>query len=208
MNREKKQMVVMGVLALMIVCVGAFQMMGGSPPPAPAAKKEKPVAEKTSTSETKPKVANPDQARPLPKRDPFAPSEFALSANEDPLVAKQTAQESGPKTTPGASTGSGNPGPLPNMSGTDWPEGGKIDGGGNVPLLPPPPKFSYALIGLVAGTYPAAVFTDASGNQKLVEVGDSIDASSTLVAVTGNKVKVKFHDQTLVLTVGGNPHGK
>ncbi len=204
-------MMVMGALALMIVCVGAFQMMGGSPPaPAPVAKKEKPVDKKNSTSEDKPKVANPDQARPLPKRDPFAPSEFALLANSDPVIKPTTDVEGakGPKTKPGPGMSSDGPGPLPDTGSEEWVPGGKIKGDINVPVLPPPPKFSYALIGLVSGKYPAAVFADSSGNQKLVEVGDSIDASSTLVAVDGNKVKVKFHDQTLVLTVGGNPHEK
>lgn len=206
MNREKKQMVVLGVLALMIVCVGGFQMMGSSsaPAPEPAPKKESETPEKTSAvSEEKPKVANPDQSRPLPKRDPFAPSAFAISANEDPaaVASKKSAQAADasnrrvPPTLPGPD------------KGIQWVPGGNLDEGVD-PLLPPAPKFSYTLIGFVQGKYPAAVFADATGNQKLVEAGDAIDGSATLIAVYGSKVKVKFHDQTLVLTVGGNPNGK
>ncbi|MEI7575708.1 MAG: hypothetical protein WCK51_02365 [Armatimonadota bacterium] len=206
MNREKKQMVVLGVLALMIVCVGAFQMMGGSsaPAPAPAAKKEEKTAEKTSAvSEDKPKFANPDQSVPLAKRDPFAPSAFAIAANVDPATVPPT--KPGPKESPRVK-------PIPDALGGpkpefNWEAGGVKDSGVG-PLVPPAPKFGYTLIGFVQGKYPAAVFADATGNQKLVEAGDAIDGSATLVAVYGNKVKVKFHDQTLVLTVGGNPNGK
>jgi hypothetical protein len=206
MNREKKQMVVLGVLALMIVCVGGFQMMGSSSAPAPAPetkKDEKPEEETSTTSETKPKIANPDQARPLPKRDPFAPSAFAIYANEDPTAV--------PTPPTGSPQSSGRKNVPPTLPGTKsdivWTPGG--DKGGSIePVLPPPPKFSYTLVGFVQGRYPAAVFADASGNQKLVESGDAIDGSATLVAVYGNKVKVKFHDQTIVLTVGGNPNGK
>lgn len=206
MNREKKQMVVLGVLALMIVCVGAFQMMGSSsaPAPAPTEKKEEKVAEKSSTvSEDKPKLANPDQSRPLAKRDPFAPSAFAIAANQDPNYVPPV------KANTADSTHSK---PIPDVLGKpkrpiDWEVGGVKDGEIG-PLEPPAPKFGYTLIGFVQGKYPAAVFADATGNQKLVEAGDPIDGSAKLIAVYGSKVKVKFHDQTLVLTVGGNPNGK
>ena len=210
MNREKKQMIVLGVLALMIVCVGAFQMMGSGtaaapvPAPAPETKKEtKDLEETSTTSETKPKIANPEQAYPLPKRDPFAPSAFAIFANEDPDAVPK------PSNSSGGTKGMKN---VPTtLQGTKedivWTSGGDSEGG-VPPVIPPAPKFNYTLVGFVQGKYPAAVFSDRSGNQKLVEAGDAIDGSATLVAVYGNKVKVKFHDQTRVLTVGGNPNGK
>ena len=206
MNREKKQMVVLGVLALMIVCIGGFQMMGGetAPVPTPAPKKEeKKVDETFTTSVAKSEVANPEQSRPLAKRDPFAPSAFAISANEDPNApapVKPTANRPGGRR------------PIPDVlqggsKDIEWVPGG-VNEGGVEPFAPDAPKFAYTLIGLVQGKYPAAVFADATGNQKLVEAGDAIDSSTTLIAVYGNKVKVKFHDQTLVLSVGGNPNGK
>lgn len=207
MNREKKQMVVLGVLALMIVCVGAFQMTGGSPEPvAPAKAKDTKATAKTSTKEEKPKLANPDQAYPLPKRDPFAPSEFAIAANEDPANVRANAPVS-EVPPPKANNSAGKPSPLPKGDPEAWPPGGQTDTS-VPPVIPQPPKFSYSLIGFVSGKYPAAVFSDATGNQKLVEVGSAIDSTATLIAVFGNKVKVKFHDQTLFLTVGGNPNGK
>ena len=207
MNREKKQMMVLGALALMIVCVGAFQMMGGSPTaPAPATATESKKEDKTSTKTEKPKVANPDQAHPLPKRDPFAPSDFAIAANEDPASVRTNPTQPDPRPSRGGNSGTP-PTPLPGNGPEGWTPGGQTPKG-NVPFDPQPPKFGYSLIGFVHGKYPAAVFTDATGNQKLVEVGDAIDSTATLVAVFGNKVKVKFHDQTLFLTVGGNPNGK
>lgn len=203
MNREKKQLMVMGALILMIVCVGAFQMLGGSPEPAPAPKK---AAKKELTSkveEDKPKIANPDEAHPLAKRDPFAPSTFAILANTDPNAPVPPKPD---KNDRKIKTGSHQPIPLPNTGSTSTIPDFNND------IVPPlkvdPPKFGYSLIGFVQGRFPAAVFADASGNQKLVEAGQAIDASAILVAVYGNKVKVKFHDQTLVLTVGGTPHGK
>jgi len=205
MNREKKQLVVLGVLAVMIVCVGAFQMMGGEAPAAPpvAAKAEKKTEETaTSSTEEQSKVANPEVARPLGKRDPFAPSEFAISANQDPFTK--------PEPTVRRSTGTSTVPPVLDRGDSDtppiWEPGGKQ--GDTGPLIPPPPKFGYVLSGFVHGKYPAAVFSDSTGNQKLVEVGGAIDASATLVAVYGSKVKVKFHEQTLFLTIGGNPNDK
>jgi hypothetical protein len=205
MSREKKQLVVLGALFLMIVFVGAFQMMdSSSATPTPVASTtEKTVQEPTrETTKEQPKLANPEVAQPLAKRDPFAPSEFAIAANQEPSAR--------PAPTQRTLTDASKSPPLP--EGEDFndltvgvPEGPKDNTG---PLIPPPPKFGYVLTGFVRGKYPAAVFSDSTGMQKLVEVGGAINASTTLVAIYDNKVKIKFHKQTLFLTIGGNPNDK
>lgn len=210
MNPEKKKMIVMGVLVLMIVFIGAFQMMGSSPEPAPA-KTEKKGTEKTETSTDKPeveKVVNPDQAIPLGKRDPFAPSDFAVVMNTDPLLAKLNATKSAPVTRLPGTTDGGGEKPIEWTPSKPFTPGGKVGGGDVPPFEPEAPKFKYSVAGIVNGAVKAAVFRDASGGERLVEVGSAIDGASTLVAINGNTVKIKFYDRTLVLNVGGNPSAK
>jgi hypothetical protein len=197
MNREKKQMVVLGVLALMIVSVGAFQFMGGSPPPPPAVSskdEEAKKAEEAKAKEAANEIKNPDFADPLNRRDPFQVAGFAKKP-EEPKPKVELVKNPPVKNAPKFK-------PLPKHEF-------EINGGAVIqPMKVDEPKFSYTLSGIIAGAHGGAVFTDASGNQKLVEVGQGIDGDSVLLSVSRDKVRVKFHAKTLVLTVGGNPSAK
>jgi hypothetical protein len=211
MNREKKQMLVLGLLALMIVSVGAFQFMGGSPPPPPAAAKDEKAAEeeaKAKAKEAENEIKNPDFATPLARRDPFRLAPFAQKP-EDPISKPVDQQKLSPlpQSVKRSTRDKAMRGGLKFPSMPDWnsPSASK----GEVGIMPPPePKFGYSLIGIIAGANPGAVFTDAAGNQKLVEVGQGIDGDAQLISVSRDKVRVKFHAKTLVLTVGGNPSAK
>lgn len=209
MNREKKQLLVVGVLALMIVCVGAFQFMGGSSAPAPVAANSdgdaKKAAEEAKKKEEDEKlVKNPDFAVPLNRRDPFQKASFALKPVEPkPVVTPVTNTPDTKIRVPGR----GKPFVIPGRPVPKFDELGGNDSGVG-PMAVPEPRFNYSLSGIIAGTTPGAVFTDSSGNQKLVEVGQGIDGDATLLSVSRDKVRVKFHAKTLVLTVGGNPSAK
>jgi hypothetical protein len=210
MNQDKKKMAVMGALAIMVIGVGAFQFMGGSDDaPKPPAAKVDDAKTKTDKDKEIVEIKNPDFASVLAPRDPFTVAAFADPKDPTPDVLAPVAT----------------PDPLPTKSAQRprrLPGGKRIDpgfspaglpGGGSSepalePLAPPEPKFAFSVSGVITGASPAAVFTDASGNQRLVEVGQEIDGDSTLISVSRGSVRVKFHAKTLVLTIGGNPNEK
>lgn len=190
-------MVVMGALLVMILGVGAFQMMQSSAePPKPVESEKKAEAEaeaKAKKTQEKETVKNPDFALPLDRRDPFARSTFAV---------KRPVEE----------PGSANPSPtrpevvkpLPRPLKGKGPRPWEPPATDVKPLEVPEPKFGYSLIGIISGVNPGAVFADASGNQRLVEVGQGIDGDSTLLSISRGLVRVRFHAKVLTLSVGGN----
>lgn len=205
MTKEKKQFVALGALGLMVVSVGAFQFMGGSPEPPKTEEPKKVAAPKKETAAeiAKAAIKNPDFANPLPIRDPFEISGFAFTADEkkeDP-AASATADVPRADKKPEVKRGHSEfrPRPLP----------GNPEAGGTTipPLEPPKPKFEYSLIGIVTGKSPSAVFADGGGNQRMVDLGQSV-GDATVVSITRNFVKVRFNNETLVLKVGGNPNAK
>lgn len=198
MNREKKQILVVAVLFILILAVGAFQMMGGSKE-APAPEAKKPDTKVAAAKEGEAAALPNPEFHPLPERDPFMPAPFMTAGtDQDKTVVPP------PTTAPVAKTASGPKlNPLPRG---DFQTGGKEP----IPPMPVPdkPEFGYTLIGLVEGAHPAAVFEDAQGNQQLVEVGQGIGSSATITNISRGQVRVKFNAETLVFNVGGNPNAK
>lgn len=197
MNREKKQMAVLGALALMIVCVGAFQFMGGSPEPI-VAEPTKKVEKNTDKSEdgVKKGPKNPEFATPLGKKDPFQIAPFAFSAPEEPKPPVQETTK--PPPLPAVGKGGG----IPDYTGV-------LPAGGLEPaIVPEVPKFTYRLVGVIEGKFPSAVFADANGNQRLVEIGQQVGSSATVLSISRGKVRVKFNAEVLTLSVGGNSSAK
>lgn len=202
MNREKKQLVVVGVLVALILAVGAFQFMRGSSdtPPPTEPKKAKPEGSEGTTAE-KPKPKN-ENLLPLAAKDPFTPAAFISEGttppnNPTPPVKQESTHGSRNIKLPGVGDFTE---PM------DWQPGGKKDI--VKPAEPPKPVFGYDLVGIVEGAHPMAVFEDAAGNQQLVEVGQGIGPSATLTNISRGTVRVKFNAETLVFNVGGNPHAK
>lgn len=206
MNKEKKQLAVMGVLLVLVLGIGAFQFMGGTPeapPPAGLTKEEERVAaeQKKQEEEAKTAIKNPEFANSLPQRDPFQVAGFALTAK---------VEETPPTPAP-------IPDPKPEKSKIRRPKlnplSGELPGLNSgpetlVPAEPPKPKFEFSLIGIVTGSEPAAVFTDPSGNQRMVEPGQSLGSNAQVLSISKSTVKVRFINETLVLKVGGNSHAK
>jgi hypothetical protein len=206
MNREKKQLVIVGLLAVMVLSVGAFQFMGGSPTPPPAADKSSAsdkAAEDAKKAEAE-AVKNPDFADSLAKRDPFQKASFAIVVKEQEKLPVEEPKPSLPKPPRKDNSQKTSFGGDPDWSRRTLPSGDDKVG----PLVVPEPQFGYSLIGIIAGEHPGAVFADSAGNQKLVEAGQGIDGDAVLLSVSRDKVRVKFHAKTLVLTVGGNPSAK
>jgi hypothetical protein len=191
MKDNKKKLIVVGALALLIVCVGAFQFLSGSsspPPPAAVAKKDvKKVADPTPVEPAK----NPLFSQNLPARDPFTQPASMAPKPVTPAPAPQ------PKETRQPS--------LPPM------EINTKGGFGNAPLTvqpDPEAKFGFTLSGVMLGQRPMAVFTDSQGNQRLILLGGSIDPDTKVISIEKDAVTVRFHGKTLRLTVEGNPNAK
>lgn len=207
MKDDKKKMMVVGALALVIVAVGAFQFLGGSTPP-PAAKTAKKddakAGDKTAdAAEEGPK--NPLYAAELPQRDPFQPHTLV---GETPKAPNVPAAGSTPLPDAKASRrghrGGGTSIPPMTITG-NLPNAGMNGSIGITPTGPDPSAFNYSVSGVIVGQRPAAVFTDSQGNQRLVPVGGSLDGDSKVVAIEKGQVTVQYRNKTLRLSLGGNP---
>lgn len=196
MKDNKKKLIVVVALALVILCVGVFQFLSsGAPAPnqAATAKKDQKKAQTDVVADAAPK--NPLFAQNLPTRDPF---QAQILASTQPTQPVQKPQPAPTNTEPKAPV-------LPPM---------QIDtkgGFGNAPLSVQPlpeAKFAFTVSGVMLGAKPMAVFTDAQGNQRLVMLGGSLDPDSSVTSIDKDAVTVRFHGKTLRLTVEGNPNAK
>ncbi|HVT11796.1 MAG TPA: hypothetical protein VHE55_05985 [Fimbriimonadaceae bacterium] len=192
--KDNKKLIVVIALALVIVCVGAFQFLssGSSAPAQTGSKKDSKKAPANVVVDEGPK--NPLFVQNLPVRDPF----------QAPASMPTTPQPQQHPTPPPTN-------PEPRATQLPPVQIDKIGGFGNAPLsVQPVPeaKFAFTVSGVMLGTKPMAVFTDAQGNQRLVMLGGSLDPDSTVVSIDKDAVTVRFHGKTLQLTVEGNPNAK
>jgi hypothetical protein len=192
---DKKKLAIIGVLGFIIVGVGAFQFMrGGSSVPV-----QKPAPAKAAlaaNAKDDGKVKNPEYAMALPQRDPFkAPGDSGMPDDhaKPPVAPVQNRRVRQPSSIGGHLANE----VLPNAGG----------GGAFAPVIvePTKPTFGYRLSGLISGRHPAAVFTDASGAQRLVPLSGSLDGDTQLVAVEKGRAVVSFRGKHLRLSLGGTP---
>ncbi|MEJ5171294.1 MAG: hypothetical protein WHU10_09920 [Fimbriimonadales bacterium] len=191
---EKKKLIVLAALFVVVLGVGAFQFVGGSPEPPKAT--EKPKAETVAAKqEEQPTVPNPQFANPLPPRDPFDPGPAVAALQAHQPKAPEPRPEPAPQPKPLV----GKLEPLPPVS----PAGlsGAIGLNPEKPAEPPAPKFVVA--GVFLGERSAVVLQDEQGNQKLVGQGEAVDGDTRVVAISRNRVTLRQRGQTVVLTVGG-----
>jgi hypothetical protein len=221
---DKKKLMVLGALVAVMLGVGAFTFLGGSPTPPPAdvtAKKDEETKEDGAKTVKVDEQGNPvvgEEADPpknplyaadLPQRDPF--QENALPGEVLPPSAQQLpkvptlppVKRGGSRRTSGGGGAGYSPFPPPPLSGS-LPG----VGGGTVsvsPTGPDPSSFGYSLSGTMTGQRPIAVFTDSNGNQRLVPVGGSLDGDSKVVAVEKGSVTIEHRGKKQRLSLGGNP---
>jgi hypothetical protein len=190
---DKKKLAIVGVLGFIVVGVGAFQFMsGGSSAPV-----KKPAAAKpAATGDAKPAgPKNPEYAMALPTRDPFKPPSDSGMPDEHPKPPPTPEKHVEAPTHMRGHLGGGDT--LPGSGGS----------GAFAPLSvePQKPTFGYRLSGLISGNHPAAVFTDASGAQRLVPLNGSLDGDTQLVAVQKGRAVISFRGKHLRLSLGGTP---
>lgn len=185
---DKKKILIVGALGVVLLGAGVFQFLpsGEAPKPAPAqAKKD----DKKNLEAEKPK--NPEVAFDLPQRDPFESPEPDNGGKPIPKTPPKTdsvkpvipGDLKGPITTP-----------LPPAGGSTKPA--------ETATCP------YTLSGIVVGDIPVAIFRDAQGGERLVRQGASLDGDTQVVSIKKNTVTIIFRGSTLQLHTGGNTVAK
>ncbi len=217
-SNSSKQLAIVGVLAAVLLAVGAFQFMGPSPTPVPPAETTVAGGEPTEAPlEGEGLVEGKVPSDPVREallsyatssatpRDPFKPAGS---------LAQEYAMPPGKVAPPVPAPVVGNPnegrsgrsGRNSNLEiGAMNPMGGSFPDGGSIGLAPTGPVASgadpggpstitggssYKVKGIIVGTTRMVVLEDADGNQKLVPEGGSVDGDTTVVKVQGNTVKI------------------
>lgn len=210
---DKKKLIIVVALAVVVLGIGAFQfsqMSGGEAKPQATAKREV-KKDPDATSET----TVSDAMRDLIKvgmggpRDPFTPGELETLPGQTPPPTQKEPTTVPPTRRPGSriTPNGGFEGqvppwdPLPG-TGTKPPS----TSGTNVTPIADPDAFKFTVTGIITGAKPAAVFTDANGNQRLVALGGSPGEGSQLVGVERGRVTVRHKGKTLTFNVGGTPN--
>jgi hypothetical protein len=204
MTKDKKQILVLGVLFAVILAVGAFQFMGGSKGKQAATKEddhkkvdEAQVAVNDDQKDPVREAVNQLFSNPIVPRDPFVPQAVIV---DDPTP------DNGQHPTV-----IHNPGPMP----------GDLNNGGNTgvdvvhPPVDPnqigltptdPPKDAWALRGVMIGKRGTlAMVEDHTGRQFLVKEGDSIADHTTVLSISKTGVELMANGKPIHLALlGGN----
>jgi hypothetical protein len=197
MTADKKKVTIISLLGVCLVGVGAFQFLSGGA--------EKPAPSKPKPSHTS--LENPENGTglimaenngfdpyneafkfPVNQHDPFRPQPTSLM---NPNVPKNPTGPIPRPPTPKGPTQPWIPPVTPNV--------------GIQPGTPLQTDFPYTLSGIILGSRPAAVFTDESGNQRLVQIGGSLDPDCKVISVGKGKVVIVRLGVTHTLSLGGNP---
>lgn len=210
MQDDQKKMAILGILVIVIIGVGAFQMMPQEPDiPASstASKKWVPKGEEAAKADVKP-VRNPSVIAPLARRDPFdAPAGADIDGEAPkPVVVN-------PPAMPNREITGMNPFPVDvdPLPGTTMDGSTSTVGNGTRTAAVPPapaPTFTYTLSGVIIGRHSAAVFKDLQGNQVLIAEGAKIDSDSTLIQVRPGGVTVDVRGTELRVVIQGDKDAK
>jgi hypothetical protein len=205
---DKKKLIVVGALVVVIGSVGAFELLGGSsaPPAIPSKKDGKVKSGKADDAVKAPVLKNPEVANALPLRNPFEPP-----ADAQPAITKMP-QMQHPQPIAGKIRGFDSPKGFQPLPAGDLKQFSSLP----TSIAAPHPEqkaedekpFGYKVVGLIGGVRPAAMVEDSAGNQKLVLVGSAIDGDSRVKGVESDTVTIEYRGKTLRLVVGGNPGGK
>lgn len=217
MNNEKKKLVILGVLAVVVVGIGAFSFMGGSKP-APAA-----TESTTASTEPEPEATaegDPSQTSEALPGDPAQdldgdgqpdsphPTQFAGLQNVNDLAPRDPFEPPAGAVVKKA-TPAPQPAPAPRVA-VSQPHGGidkgnrpwgpPIDGGSE---LAPPVSIAptYRVKGILLGKRPVAVFEDSTGNQRLVPLGGSLDGDTQVTDISKGRVTIRHKGKETTLTI-------
>ena len=193
---EKKKLMVLGAMGVVLLGIGAFQFAKGSgetPPPATEPAVTQSASDSNANANGKKDEAVPPQANDLVShegyayRDPFKPLVDPNAAPAySPPVQPPTRLVNNPLP----------PFPIEGSGFTPNPNTGTA-----VPVQPTIP--GYRLAGVILGRKPAAVFVDPQGAQHLVQIGGSLDGDTRLVSLDRDHVVIRVKGENKNLTLGG-----
>jgi hypothetical protein len=189
---EKKKLMVLGGLFVVLIGVGVFVMRPKGEDPQPAPKEETTAADLTEKLPIEQGTRTPGLTA-MGERDPF--SVPLTPATITPRITGNAGKLTPPKV-------------KINGSITDLPpQGGGIAKNGegmdpNKVVTPAIPPFTYTVSGVVIGRKPAAVFKDAQGNQKLISQGSKLDEDTKVESINLRFVAVSYHGKPLKVPVG------
>lgn len=232
MKDDKKKLMVVIALGVVCVGVGAFQFMSSGPAPKPVAKQESTkkaedakaeasgdgkthgtVAEGGTTGDKKDPM-NQLYTMALSPRDPFDEGNLPGLDTNSPTTAQTPNTQTNPQPTstsgqrPGGRRPGGNastfvPPVLPgNLNGSGLPNV-QISPDGSMPIETV--DGGYSVSGVIQGEKNAAIVTDSSGNQRMVQEGQSLDGDTKVVSVKNGNVVVRRKGKNVTLKMGGNP---
>jgi len=191
MTKQKKQMIVIGVLLLAVLAVGAFQFMGPKPKPAVAEDADKAKEDQTlvAANTIDPVAAAIDVLlnQPGSPRDPFVPQAVLIDPEPD-RVPPQVIVRPPDEITGGTPVNPGGP-------------GGSFTGQIGTEVIPDSAPFT--LRGVMIGRKNLAVIELAGGRQILVAEGEKFGTDSTVLAVSENEVVIKVNGKVQTLPLGG-----
>ncbi len=207
-EKDKKKIVIIGVLAVAVLGIGAWQFSSAKSTPGSKSAKEsaKSASQSEPTRETI--VADLDMIG-LKRRNPFQPSALA---EMQPTQAESTTVVAPPQASSNGARPSGPRGSsiTPDISKYPFTFDGEPSLTPGVELTPGTPlrspnEFTYSLVGVVDGPRPVAVFRGDDGTQRMVRLNESVGSNnSKVVGIQNGQVKVQHNGKTITLSVGGN----
>lgn len=194
---DKKKLMVLGAMGVVLLGIGAFQFAKGSgAAPAPA-----PTPAVTQSTDSNANANDNGDVKVAPQQNDLVSGSYAYRDPFKPLVDPNPAPpQMAPPPRVASNAGGGTFPPFPIDKGDALPGAG---GGTTVPLTPPAPQYGYRLAGVIMGRRPAAVFVDAQNVQHLVQVGGSLDGDTRLVSLDRDHVVINVKGETKNLTLGG-----
>jgi hypothetical protein len=202
-NNDKKKVIMLSAMGVVLLSVGAFQFIGGSTPAAPEKPKE--AASEAALAQTdaaaQTKSDNIFAGAPLAQRDPFAPQ---VAAKVDPNAA---VAQSKPEPTPTGLDPMRVPDPpmppMPGDAGTlPQPSNYPGENAGN-PAANEGAGPSFRLSGVVIGDRSVALIQVEGGKQKAVKVGDVV-SGQTVASISRRGVVLVGNGQRTTLSLKGN----
>jgi hypothetical protein len=219
MSKDKKQLVVVGVLVLVVLAIGAFQFMGMRPKP--VAKEDEPKKEDKGEI-----VAQNDVQDPVKTMVEQLTGQASMPRNpfEAQAVVLEDEKETTTQPDPEITNGNGNVGRPPNgykseigvggfggaqVEPVDPTNGNGLNGNSNI-TNGQPVQYSgdapYILRGVIIGRKTMCMLQDAKGRDHLVREGENVPGTDhTILSITQKEIKINYQGRvrTLVLA-GGN----
>ncbi len=202
-NNDKKKVIMLSTLGVLLLSVGAFQFIGGGTPAAPEESKEDATKAGMAQAEaaTQAKSDNVFASAPLSQRDPFKPQvpekvDPNAVANQNKPAPTPTGLDPMHVPDPPMPPMPGGEGALPQPSNNP----GEIAGNG-APNGEAGP--SFRLSGVVIGDRSVALIQVEGGKQRAVRVGDVVSGQK-VASISRRGVVLVGNGQRTTLSLKGN----